>query len=150
MSTTISTWNHYTYIDAIPEDTLGINVCTLDFQIRLRNTIGELPSDRAFHELIRNPKLIKEDFIIKREEVLPFLHSLEEATGGKGTFRHLVVDSPYIRDGGRWLLKFLNLYLSPLNNGFIVCNRISRAIRWREIIPNIRTEELHWQNTKQE
>lgn len=149
MNTTISTWNHYTYIGAIPEDTLGINVCTLDFTIKLRSTLGELPADRAFHELIRNPKLIKEDFIIKREEVLPFLHSLEEATGGRGTFRHLVVNSKTIRSE-RWELKILNLYLSPLNNGFVVCDRNSRAIRWREIIPSIIKEELHWQNTKQE
>lgn len=149
MSTTISTWNHYTYIDAIPEDTLGINVCTMDFHIKLRNTLGELPADRAFYELIRNPKLIKNEFIIKREEILPFLHSLEEATGGKGTFRHLTVNSKVIRSD-KWELKVLNLYISPLNNGFIVCNRNSRAIKWKEIIPNIVQEELHWQNTKQE
>ena len=149
MSTTISTWNHYTYIDTIPEETLGINVCTMDFHIKLRHTLGELPADRAFHELIRNPKLIKDDFVIKREEVLPFLHSLEEATGGKGTFRHLTVNSKVIRSD-KWQLKFLNLYLSPLNNGFVVCDRNSRAIRWKEIIPNIVQKELCWQNTKQE
>lgn len=149
MSTTINTWNHYTYIDTIPENTLGINVCTMDFHIKLRHTLGELPADRAFHELIRNPKLIKDDFVIKREEILPFLHSLEEATGGKGTFRHLTVNSKAIRSD-KWQLKFLNLYLSPLNNGFVVCDRNSRAIRWKEIIPNIVQEELCWQNTKQE
>ncbi len=141
-----NSWNHYTYIDTIPEDTLGINVCTMDFSIKLRTTPGELPSDRAFHELIRNPKLIKDEFTIKREEILPFLSSLEEAAGGRGTFRHLTVDSPHIRDN-KWNLKFLNLYLSPLNNGFIVCDRNSRAIRWKEIIPNIIKKELYKQNT---
>ena len=91
---------------------------------------------------------VRDEFIIKREEVLPFLHSLEEATGGRGTFRHIILNSRTIRSE-KWELKFLNLYLSPLNNGFIVCDRNSRAIRWRLIIPQIIQEELHWQNTKQ-
>lgn len=142
-------WVYYKELDPIPENLLGLSVCTLDFKIWPRYAIGELPADRPFHELIRNPKLIKEEFIIKKEELHSFLSSLEEATGGKGTFRHLTVDTPLIRDN-KWNLKFLNLYLSPLNNGFIVCNRISRAIRWREIIPNINHKDLGFYNSKKQ
>ena len=142
-------WVYYKELDPIPENLLGLNVCTLDFKVRPRYTLGELPADRPFHELIRSPKLIKEEFIIKKEELLPFLSSLEEATGGKGTFRHLTVTTPLIRDN-KWDLKFLNLYLSPLNDGFIVCNRVSRAIRWREIIPNINHKDLGFYNSKKQ
>lgn len=142
-------WVYYKELDPIPENLLGLNVCTLDFKVRPRYTLGELPADRPFHELIRNPKLIKEEFIIKKEELLPFLSSLEEATGGKGTFRHLTVTTPLIRDN-KWDLKFLNLYLSPLNDGFVVCNRVSRAIRWREIIPNINHKDLGFYNSKKQ
>lgn len=139
-------WVYYKELDPIPDNLLGLNICTLDFKVKPRFSIGELPADRAFHELIRNPKLIKDDFVITREELLPFINALEETTGGKGTFRHLTVRTPLIRDE-KWDLKFLNLYLSPLNNGFIVCNRVSRAIRWREVIPNIVKEDLYWQDT---
>lgn len=142
-------WVYYKELDPIPDNLLGLNVCTLDFKVRPRYTLGELPADRPFHELIRSPKLIKEEFIIKKEELLPFLSSLEEATGGKGTFRHLTVTTPLIRDN-KWDLKFLNLYLSPLNDGFIVCNRVSRAIRWREIIPNINHKDLGFYNSKKQ
>lgn len=142
-------WVYYKELDPIPDGLLGLNVCTLDFKVKPRFSIGELPKDRAFHELIRNPRLIKDDFIIKKEEILPFLSSLEEATGGKGTFRHLTVSTPLIRDN-KWDLKFLNLYLSPLNDGFIVCNRISTAIRWREIIPNINHKDLGFYNSKKQ
>ena len=142
-------WVYYKELDPIPDNLLGLNVCTLDFKVRPRYTLGELPEDRAFHELIRTPSLIKDDFIIKKEEIIPFLSSLEEATGGKGTFRHLTVNTPLIRDN-KWDLKFLNLYLSPLNDGFIVCNRISRAIRWREIIPNINHKDLGFYNSKKQ
>lgn len=144
----ISTWNHYSYIDKIPEDTLGISLCTMDFGIKLRNVPGTLPEDRAFHELIRNPKLIKDDFVIKTEEILPFISSLEEATGGRGTFRHLVTKSSVLRND-RWNFKIIRFYLSPLNNGFIVCDRYSRAVRWREIIPSIVKEELSFQDSTQ-
>jgi hypothetical protein len=142
-------WVYYKELDPIPENLLGLNVCTLDFKVHPRYVLGELQEDRAFHELIRNPKLIKEDFIIKREEIPIFLSDLENATGGKGTFRHLTVNTPVIKDT-KWDLKFLNLYLSPLNDGFIVCNRISRAIRWREIIPNINQKDLGFYNSKKE
>lgn len=142
-------WVYYKELDPIPDNLLGLNVCTLDFKVRPRYTLGELPADRAFHELIRNPKLIKEDFLIQREEIPDFLSSLEEATGGKGTFRHLTVTTPVINDK-KWDLKFLNLYLSPLNNGFIVCNRVSKAIRWREIIPNIHHKILGFYNSKKQ
>lgn len=142
-------WVYYKELDPIPDNLLGLNVCTLDFKVYPRYTIGELPADRPFHELIRNPKLIKEEFIIKREELPQFLSSLEEATGGKGTFRHITVTTPLIRDN-KWNLKFLNLYLSPLNDGFIVCNRISRAIRWREIIPHINHKDLGFYNSKKQ
>lgn len=142
-------WVYYKELDPIPENLLGLNVCTLDFKVHPRYVLGELQEDRAFHELIRNPKLIKEDFIIKREEIPIFLSDLENATGGKGTFRHLTVNTPVIKDT-KWDLKFLNLYLSPLNDGFIVCNRVSRAIRWREIIPNINQKDLGFYNSKKE
>ena len=142
-------WVYYKELDPIPDNLLGLNVCTLDFKVKPRYTIGELPADRAFHELIRNPQLIKEDFIIKREEIPAFLLDLEEATGGKGTFRHLTVTTPLIRDK-KWDLKFLNLYLNPFNNGFIVCNRVSKAIRWKEIIPNINQKDLGFYNSKKE
>ena len=142
-------WVCYKELDPIPENLLGLNVCTLDFKVHPRYVLGELQEDRAFHELIRNPKLIKEDFIIKREEIPIFLSDLENATGGKGTFRHLTVNTPVIKDT-KWDLKFLNLYLSPLNDGFIVCNRVSRAIRWREIIPNINQKDLGFYNSKKE
>ena len=142
-------WVYYKELDPIPENLLGLSVCTLDFKVRPRYTLGELPEDRAFHELIRTPSLIKDGFIIKKEEIIPFLSSLEEATGGKGTFRYLTINTPLIRDN-KWNLKFLNLYLSPLNDGFIVCNRISRAIRWREIIPNINHKDLGFYNSKKQ
>ena len=142
-------WVYYKELDPIPDNLLGLNVCTLDFKVKPRYTIGELPADRAFHELIRNPQLIKEDFIIKREEIPAFLSTLEEATGGKGTFRHLTVTTPLIRDK-KWDLKFLNLYLSPFNNEFRVCNRVSKAIRWKEIIPHINQKDLGFYNSKKE
>lgn len=142
-------WVYYKELDPIPDNLLGLNVCTLDFKVKPRYAIGELPADRAFHELIRNPQLIKEDFIIKREEIPAFLSTLEEATGGKGTFRHLTVTTPLIRDK-KWDLKFLNLYLSPFNNEFIVCNRVSKAIRWKEIIPHINQKDLGFYNSKKE
>ena len=91
-------WVYYKELDPIPDNLLGLNVCTLDFKVRPRYTLGELPEDRAFHELIRTPSLIKDDFIIKKEEILPFLSSLEEATGGKGTFRFLHATTPTIKD----------------------------------------------------
>lgn len=142
-------WVYYKELDPIPDNLLGLNVCTLDFKVKPRYTLGQLPADRAFHELIRNPKLIKEDFIISREELPVFLSSLEEATGGKGTFRHLTVETPLINDEkGKWNLKYLNIYLSPLSNGFIVCNKSSRAIRWREIIPHINYKDLTFYNSK--
>lgn len=142
-------WVYYKELDPIPDSLLGLNVCTLNFKVKPRFSIGELPEDRAFHELVRNPKLIKDDFIIKKEEILPFLSSLEEATGGKGTFRYLHTDTPTIRDS-KWDLKFLNLYLNPAGEGFIVCNRESRAIRYRDIIPNICKELLGWYNSQKD
>lgn len=142
-------WVYYKELDPIPDNLLGLNVCTLNFFVKPRTAIGTLPEDRAFYELIRNPQLIKDDFIIQKDQILPFLSSLEENTGGKGTFRHLTVNTPLIRDN-KWDLKFLNLYLNPLDNGFIVCNKVSRAIRWKEIIPNIVKDDLMWQNTKEQ
>ena len=115
----------------------------------IMETLGELPEDRAFHELVRTPSLIKDDFIIKKEEIIPFLSSLEEASGGKGTFRFLHATTPTIKDR-KWDLKFLNLYLNPIGEGFIVCNRISRAIRYKDIIPNIDKSTLGWYNSKKE
>lgn len=140
-------WVYYRELDPIPDNLLGLNVCTLDFKVKPRFTIGELPEDRAFHELVRNPKLIKDDFIIHSEDIIDFLSLLEEATGGEGTFRHLTVMASTIRNY-KWNLKFLNLYLSPLNNGFIVCDRFSRAIRYKDIIPNIVYADLYWGNSK--
>ena len=143
-------WVYYKELDPIPENLMGLNICTLDFKVKTRFTIGELPEDRAFHELIRNPKLIKDAFTIKPSEIVPFLSLLEEETGGKGTFRYLTVTTNTIRQA-KWNLKFLNLYLNPIGDGtFIVCDRNSRALRWREIIPNINKKDLAWQNTKKE
>lgn len=142
-------WVYYKELDPIPDNLLGLNVCTLNFEVHPRYTLGQLPADRAFHELVRNPALIKEDFIISKEELPAFLSSLEEATGGKGTFRYLTVNTPLIRDK-RWDLKFLNIYLNPHGKGFIVCNKSSRAIRWREIIPNINHKDLGFYNSKKE
>ena len=142
-------WVYYKELDPIPDDLLGLNVCTLNFFVKPRVTIGTLPEDRAFHELIRNPRLIKDDFIIQKDQLPLFLSSLEENTGGKGTFRHLTVNTPHIRDN-KWNLKFLNIYISPLNNGFIVCDKFSRAIRWKEIIPNIVKDDLVWQNSEKQ
>lgn len=142
-------WVYYKKLDPIPDNLLGLSVCTLDFKVKPRFNIGELPSDRAFFELIRNPKLIKDDFIISREEIPQFLSDLEEATGGKGTFRHLSVTTPLIKDR-KWGLKFLHIYVSPLDNGFIVCNRTSTAIRWREIIPNINHKDLGFYNSRKQ
>ena len=142
-------WVYYKELDPIPDGLLGLNVCTLDFKVKPRFSIGELPEDRAFHELVRNPSLIKDDFIIKKEEILSFLSSLEEATGGKGTFRYLKANTLTIRDE-KWDLKFLNLYLNPTGEGFIVCNRKSRAIRYKDIIPNIDKKVLGWYNSKKD
>lgn len=142
-------WVYYKELGPIPDNLLGLNVCTLDFKVYPRYAIGELPEDRAFHELIRTPSLIKDDFIIKKEEIIPFLSSLEEATGGKGTFRFLHATTPTIKDR-KWDLKFLNLYLNPVGEGFIVCNRISRAIRYKDIIPNIDKSILGWYNSKKQ
>lgn len=142
-------WVYYKELDPIPENLLGLNVCTLDFKVKPRYTVAELPEDRAFLELIRNPELIKEDFLITPQEIPTFLSNLEEATGGKGTFRYLTVDTPLIKCD-HWRLKFLNLYISPLHNGFIVCNRVSKAIRWREIIPHIDYKKLGYYNSRKQ
>lgn len=142
-------WVYYKELDPIPDNMLGLNLCTLDFKVKPRYTIGELPPDRAFLELVRNPDLIKDDFVITAEELPRFFASLEEATGGKGTFRFIYLNTPNIRQY-KWNLKFLNIYLNPLGQGFIVCDRFSRAIRWREIIPNIVKKELAWRNSKEE
>jgi hypothetical protein len=142
-------WVYYKELDPIPDNLLGLNVCTLDFKVKPRFSVGELPEDRAFHELLRNPSLIKDDFIIKKEEIIPFLSSLEEASGGKGTFRFLFANTPTIRDS-KWDLKFLNLYLNPNGEGYIVCNRKSRAIRYRDIIPNIDKSILGWYNSQKD
>ena len=141
-------WVYFKELDPIPDNLLGLSVCTMDFKARPRYTVAALPGDRAFHNLIRNPRLIKQGFIIKRDEIMPFLTNLERATGGKGTFRFLSVNSGTIRDGG-WDLKFLNFYLNPVNSEeFIVCNKHSRAIRWRDIIPTIRVNLLDWHNNE--
>lgn len=130
-------WTYYKEVSPLPENMLGLNVCTLDFKVHVRTTIGELPEDRAFHELVRNTSLINEGFVIRKEDILPYLEALEEATGGKGTFRHFKLNTNKIRQD-KWNLKFLNLYLNPKDNEtFIVCDRFSRAIRYKEIIPSI-------------
>ena len=131
----------------IREDLLGLSLSTLDFKVLPRYSVASLPEDRAFHELVRNPKLIKDDFVIPREQIPAFIHSLEEATGGKGTFRYLTVQTPHIRSNN-WNLKFIRFYLNPKGDGnFVVCDKFSRAIRWKEIIPNIVQSELHLQDT---
>lgn len=139
-------WVYHELIDSIPPDLLGITLSTMDFKVNGRFTVGELPEDRAFHELIRNPRLISDDFVIQTEQILPFIASLEETTGGKGTFRHLTVSTPYIRDT-KWNLKFIRFYLNPKGGGFIVCDKFSRAIRWKQILPNIIHKDLHWQDS---
>lgn len=139
-------WVYHELIDSIPPELLGLTLSTMDFKVHGRFVVGKLPEDRAFHELIRNPRLVKEDFIIGKEQVLEYISALERATGGKGTFRHLVVNTPHIRNTD-WNLKFIRFYLNPYGRGFIVCDRFSRAIRWKEIIPNIVQSELHYQDT---
>ena len=62
-------WVYYKELDPIPENLLGLSVCTLDFKIWPRYAIGELPADRPFHELIRNPKLIKEEFMLLQDNI---------------------------------------------------------------------------------
>jgi len=119
--------------DIIPERTLRVACDTRDFSLYLGFEPAHLDEDRGIVTLIKNPNLIKEDFCIERKEIIPWLLKLQEWSGGIGDFRHLVISEPTVMATG-WELKYIRFYIHPTNpNVYIVCNRNSKAIRWKNI-----------------
>ena len=131
--------------EILPREALQINVDTRDFAIYCRFNPAEIDEDRGIVSLIKNPKLIKEDFCITIEEIIPWLQKLEQWAGGYGDWRHLNFCCPTVSTAGFWDFKYIRFYVHPSKEGvYIVCNKDSKAIRWRDLEEkHVDKDDLH-------
>lgn len=72
-------------------------------------------------------KKVPDKFLIKLDEILPFLKNVETISGGKGGWRCLNFNN--VEDKLGWL-KYIRFYRYK-DNQFIVCDSQSHAIEWR-------------------
>lgn len=120
-----------------PPEVLRITCDTRDFSIHCGFNEAYINQDRGIVNLIKNPKMIKEDFCIKLEEIIPWLKQLQAWSGGIAQFRHLVFDCPEVTARQFWDFKYIRFYKHPeLTDTFIVCNQHSKAVKWRLLQEN--------------
>lgn len=92
------------YIDSIKElsDFDNAHCDTRDFHM-ITNKSDNMPFEEL-DKAIKNETLV-EQCSFEKSEIIPLLKSLEIASGGKGGWRHLVVDSL-----GYWWLKYIRFH----------------------------------------
>ena len=130
-------------VEEMKQDTYVKNIWKNLDDVLIDGTINQIHCDtRDFHCLVttdmvdikdgKNPDVRKalhrKDVVISEEDVISWLKSLREMTGGKARWRYISFKDVEC-DG--WL-KYIRMYRHPKkNNLFIVCNRNSKPIQWQ-------------------
>ena len=143
---------YFREINELPSNFTALTLDTRNFNIKLSFGNLSIEGTRPIVNLLKEKAPIKVDYLIKKSSILHWINLLEQWSGGKGTFRHLSTTCPAIRDKTGWDFRAIRFYkLNMLDHTYIVCNRNSRAIRWREITENsIDKKNLSFWNSKKE
>lgn len=136
----------------LPEDFTTLTLDTRNFNIKVSFGTLSIEETRPVVNILKERTPIKVDFLIKKDSILHWIILLEQWSGGRGTFRHLSTTCPSIKDRTGWDLKAIRFYkLNMLDHTYIVCNKNSRAFKWREITENsIDKKNLSFYNSKNE
>ncbi len=125
MKDKINNWIYIDNIKEIPKDTTAIHCDTRDFYCIFNFEEPNLEESKV-KNLIEH-KSAKKSMLIAREEILPWLKNIETISGGKGSWRYLSFNN--VKCDG-WS-KYIRIYHYQ-DDKYIVCNRDSAAIHWRE------------------
>lgn len=136
---------------------LNDNIQTLHCDTRDFHIIGSSEKPKVYknadcnYEVWRNKGLAKlykllsktnrENYAISSNEIVPWLLKLCEATGGfDKEWRYVDAN---IENCTGWDLKYIRFVKNDnCNNEFIVCNSYLMPIKYKEVIPNLRKENL--------
>jgi len=125
--------NQWIYIDncTINSNYNAISCDTRDFYL-FRNTIKDKPTINF---------KVKKEYLINIENIIPWLKSVEAASGGKCEWRYL---NAKVKNCNNWNIKYIR-FLKFDENQYIVCNSNFEPINYNKIINNIIKEHLYAQ-----
>ena len=118
-------WYPIEYFQYIPNGVTAIHCDTRDFYMIIRNYKIEKDIDKDLYRLLHGAK-INERFLIKRSEIISWLKTIEEISGGKCQWRCLNFTTIKTKLG--WL-KYIRMYYYK-DDYFVVCDGYGEPIEW--------------------
>ena len=104
-------WIHISEVNEIPDDVQCIHCDTRDFHVIMREEEIEGKDDKGNYLPWWSAR-DKEQFLIHKDKLIPFLQMIEEISGGRGEWRHLSFEG-IMTEHGAWF-KYIRFYrVSP-------------------------------------
>lgn len=110
----------------IPDNVTSIHCDTRDFGVIMTDRETTKEADGQAYCMLHSGE-IDERFLMKRDEIIPWLMHIEAISGGRGDWRCLNFDTIETRLG--WL-KYIRMYRYN-DDMFLVCDSYSDPIEWR-------------------